>query len=128
MAREFSDFRYGRVHRLTVDTYSLQHPDRYMRSARSFAAHLTGMCVFMEHGGDRELLRLLQRWLNGKRVVEKPPLPEAVGELTIAHLIEAQSPEQHRRRVYEWAEDVWQAYAACHTLASEWIAAARRGR
>jgi hypothetical protein len=26
LAREFGDFRYGRTHRLTVDTYSLQHP------------------------------------------------------------------------------------------------------
>ena len=27
LAKEFSDYRYGKVHRLTVDTYSLQHPD-----------------------------------------------------------------------------------------------------
>ena len=32
LAREFSDYRYGRIHRLTVDAYSLQHPDEYMRS------------------------------------------------------------------------------------------------
>ena len=27
LAREFSDYRYGRIHRLTVDAYSLQHPE-----------------------------------------------------------------------------------------------------
>jgi hypothetical protein len=43
LLKEFSDFRYAKVHRLTVDTYSLQHPDDYMISAKSFAAHLTGM-------------------------------------------------------------------------------------
>src|SRR5262245_1929410 len=42
LAREFSDFHYGRAHRLTVDAYALQHPDRYMRSGKSFAAHLNG--------------------------------------------------------------------------------------
>jgi len=36
IAREFGDFRYAREHRLTVDAYSLQHPDEYMRSAKSY--------------------------------------------------------------------------------------------
>jgi hypothetical protein len=27
--REFGDVTYFRVHRMTVDTYCLQHPDRY---------------------------------------------------------------------------------------------------
>ena len=39
IAREFGDYRYSRRHRLTVDTYSLQHPERYMRSGKSFTAH-----------------------------------------------------------------------------------------
>ena len=45
LAREFGDYRYAREHRLTVDAYSLQHPDEYMRSAKSYAAHLTGAYV-----------------------------------------------------------------------------------
>ncbi len=40
--RDYSDFRYARVYRKMVDTYCLQHPDRYCASAKSFAAHLTG--------------------------------------------------------------------------------------
>ena len=32
IAREFGDYRYGRIHRLTVDVYSLQHQEKYMRS------------------------------------------------------------------------------------------------
>ncbi len=42
--RAMSDMRYARVHRLAVDAYAMQHPDRYGRSAKSFAAHLTGLC------------------------------------------------------------------------------------
>jgi len=34
IAREFSDYRYGRIHRLTVDVYSLQHPEEYMCSGK----------------------------------------------------------------------------------------------
>ncbi len=29
LAKEFNDYRYGRIHRMTVDAYSLQHPDKY---------------------------------------------------------------------------------------------------
>ena len=52
LARSFSDLTYGRLHRLFVDLYSLQHPDKYCDSAKSFAAHLTGLCCVMEHSGD----------------------------------------------------------------------------
>lgn len=52
IAREFGDYRYGRLHRLTVDSYALQHPEKYMHSAKSFAAHLTGMYAAMEHESD----------------------------------------------------------------------------
>ena len=49
IAKEFGDYRYGRIHRLTVDVYSLQHPEQYMHSGKSFAAHLTGICAALEY-------------------------------------------------------------------------------
>ena len=49
VARELGDYRYGKTHRLTVDAYSLQHPEPYMRSGKSFAAHLTGVCAALEY-------------------------------------------------------------------------------
>ncbi len=104
-----------------VDTYSLQHPDPYMVSAKSFAAHLTGMCCFLEYDNDRNLLRLLQRWLDGKKQLDKPELFEHLGDLTIAHIIDARDAEEHLRLVQEWAADVWRAYALYHALAREWI-------
>ena len=52
LARSFSDLTYGRFHRIFVDLYSLQHPDKYCASAKSFAAHLTGLCCVMEHSCD----------------------------------------------------------------------------
>jgi len=51
LAREFGDYRYARMHRLTVDVYALQHPAEYMRSAKSYAAHLTGMYAALKEGG-----------------------------------------------------------------------------
>ena len=121
LSREFSDATYMSVHRLTVDCYSLQHPQDYMKSAKSYAAHLTGISIFMESDGDQRLLKLTQRWLNGERQLEKPSLPPHFGDLTIANILPAANGREHGERVREWARDIWQAYGQYHGQAREWI-------
>lgn len=131
IAREFGDYRYGRVHRLTVDAYSLQHPDRYMRSGKSFAAHLTGACVAAEHEDASAVNRAVQRWLSGNPVVHKPErLPERRGELTVTHVHSAASAEEHVERVREWARSAWEAWSEHHDSARRLIdeATAQAGR
>lgn len=64
-ARSFADPPYWRVHRMMVDAYCLQHPERYCVSAKSLAAHLTGLCCAFEHGGHPSVNAAVQRWLNG---------------------------------------------------------------
>ena len=122
LARDFGDFRYFRVHRLMVDTYSMQHPERYCKSAKSLAAHLTGLAWLMEHGGDRALgSEPLRRWLNGRSDLEKPPIPGFRGVLTIADVRGARDPEAYALAVERWARSTWEAYAPLHELAREWI-------
>ena len=123
LAREFGDFRYARLHRLTVDAYALQHPSEYMRSGKSYAAHLTGMCAAMEMDDPRDVNEAVQRWLNGAKAIERPSEPEASrrGELTIAHLHAAAQAEEHLVRVREWAGSVWDAWRDYHDVARQWI-------
>ena len=40
LARDFSDPRHFAVHRLQVDTYSVQHPERYCQGRHGMVAHL----------------------------------------------------------------------------------------
>jgi hypothetical protein len=126
LAKEYSDFRYAKVHRLTVDAYCLQHPDIYMVSPKSFAAHLTGMCCAMAYGNDPHLRRILQQWLNGKKQLEKPPMLAHLGSLTISHVANAKDGAEHAKLVKEWAAEVWNAYAIYHDLAKNLIATAQR--
>ena len=126
LAKEFSDYRYGKIHRLTVDSYCLQHPDVYMVSAKSFAAHLVGMCCAMEYSGDTDLLRDLQKWLNGKNQLEKPATLKEFGNLTILHPAAATDAIEHSKLVKEWAENVWKSYAVYHDLAKGWVEKARK--
>ena len=122
LAREFSDYRYGRVHRLTVDAYALQHPDAYMRSGKSFAAHLTGMCAALEYEDALALNQTIQKWLSTNPKIEKPVrLPAVRGAITITHIHHASNPEAHVARVREWAQEVWHAWSEHHALARQLI-------
>ena len=125
VARDFSDVRYFRVHRLMVDTYALQHPDDYCASAKSMAAHLTGVAWLL----DRDVSRAtgsaaLRRWVEAHPDLERPTPPAFRGALTIADVRVAKEPRAYADAVDRWARSTWEAYAPLHAIAHEWIQAA----
>ena len=123
--RDFSDARYFRTHRLLVDTYCLQHPDQYCRSAKSLAAHLVGLCWVLEAGAGAAVgpdqLRL---WLDGPQPLDKPALPPRRGSTTIGDLPGDAEPGVWAAAVRGWAEATWAAYQDLQPLARAWLAAA----
>lgn len=131
LAREFGDYRYAAKHRTTVDAYALQHPDQYMRSAKSYAAHLTGLTAAIESENPRVLHAVVQQWLSGRVALERPGQPPAGarGELTILHVLAAPTPAEHLARVQQWAQSTWRAWSSFHPLAASWMeqASHRRG-
>ena len=122
--RAFEDSRYGTMRRLAVDCYACQH-DRYILSGRSLAAHLTGVAVAIEHGGAEQVNERVQRWLSRTRHVEKPAIPRARGNITIADVAGA-APDEYAAAVHRWADSIWTAWSAHHALAREWIASSLR--
>ncbi len=110
--------------RLTIDVYSLQHPDRYCLSAKSLAAHLTGVAWCVEHDSSERGLQILQRWLNSPGELVKPELPRERGALTIADVAAAESPDDYVVRLARWAQSTWAAYAPLQQVARDWISAA----
>jgi hypothetical protein len=121
-ARAYADLSFGRLHRLVVDTYCLQHPP-YIESAKSLAAHLLGVCAALEHENNPIVVNAIHRWLNGPARVEKPAVPEFRGSVTIASVIEIADadPAVYARAVRGWARSTWAAYGALHPLAHRWI-------
>jgi hypothetical protein len=103
--------------RMTVDTYCMQHPDRYCVSAKSLAAHLTGLCWALEYSGHPSGLKALQKWLNGPARIEKQALPSFRGALTIADV--GDTPD--RQAIGRWARSTWEAYSTLHAIARQWI-------
>ena len=122
IAREFSNYHYGKIHRLTVDAYSLQHPDAYMRSGKSFAAHLTGIYAALEAKDSLVVNRTVRKWLDANPKIEKPAgIPRRRGKLTIAFVHSAADADEHSKRVREWAREVWSAWSEHHDLAKHLI-------
>jgi hypothetical protein len=123
--REYDDMRFGRYHRIVVDVYAMQHPDRYGRSAKSFAAHLTGLCAWLDdEAASQSVNAAVQRWLSGPSPIERPALPTGYGRLTIRDLVDEGDPVRYGDALRGWARATWNAYAALHETARAWIATA----
>jgi hypothetical protein len=127
LAREYGDFRFARVHRLTVDAYAVQHPGRpERRCIQSVAVHLIGLHLSLELGlrGD-EAVRIMQRSADGAERFHWLEPPAAPGPLTIRDVHDAGAdPEAHRRRVRMWAQCAWQAWRRHHLQIRAWAGAA----
>src|SRR5262245_50310661 len=88
--REFS-----RARRLIVDAYCLQHPEQYMKSTKSAAAHLAAMCWSLEYDRAENLHPALKLLLDGPRTFVRvpPPPPLRRGTLTIRHMLDVEDPD-----------------------------------
>jgi hypothetical protein len=117
---------YAGPGRMAWDAYCVQHPARYCVSVKSLIAHLGGLCWALEFGGQVRGYDALNRLPNGTLAVDKPALPPSRGALTIADVAGLEDAE-HMATVERWSRAVWEAYAALHPFARQWIAAALPG-
>jgi CTP:molybdopterin cytidylyltransferase MocA len=127
LAREFGDITFGRVHRQTVDVYSVQHPgtdDR--RQRQSVALHLIGLCHWLEHDVAFDRLNAItQRLASAERRWPWLTPPEAY-PMSVGGLLEARDGAEHVRLVRQWADTTWEAWAAHHWTVREWARDALR--
>lgn len=129
LERDYSGFAPHPIHRLAVDAYCLQHPDEYMKSAKSAAAHLTGVVHAFEYDASPRIGRALEIWLDGGVEVTRPepPPPGDRGRMTIADVLGAEDPEEHGDRVRRWAVAAWDAWSPHHATARRWVEEALAG-
>lgn len=123
LAREYGDIRYGKVHRLTVDAYAVQHPGRPSpRSIRSVAIHLMSLCAVLERDFPTRRVPALLKEASGRmdRYEWLSP-PASMGPLTVADVHAAESPEKHRRIVRAWADSAWSAWSDRHPTVRAWL-------
>jgi Family of unknown function (DUF5946) len=123
LAREYSDPAYGRVHRLSVDAYAVQHPGiPSPQSIQSVAVHLIRLCLLLDKGVDlqraNDVIKAAAE--SGQNYVWLTP-PASLGEITVADVYQAQDPDEHEQRVRRWASSAWIAWSGHHATVRSWL-------
>ncbi len=123
-ARGLGDHRYGELQQLTMDTYALQHPALSKRgSTQSLAPHLIGLCALLERGLPATVaIQAVRNAVKLRDSFECLTQPESCGELTILHVRDATTLQEHIRRVREWSSSVWKAWSPHHRVIRKWTA------
>jgi hypothetical protein len=124
LAREYSDPAYMAVHRLSVDTYAIQHPGRPSRqSIQSVGLHLSRLCLFIEGGlaAERANDAMLAAARFKQSMVWLEP-PASFGDITVARVVTATTVDAHVAAVSDWARAAWQAWAPHHSVIQRRIA------
>ena len=123
LVREYGDAAYYSIHRLTVDTYAVQHPGHPSpQSIQSVAVHLISLCLVLEHGADlQRATRAMQAAVKTKeRFVWLTP-PASLGSVTVADVRAATNVEEHRKRVRAWCACAWEAWSPHHATIHNWL-------
>lgn len=123
LAREYSDYRYARVHRLTVDAYAVQHPGRPSpQSVQSVALHLMSLCAILEEDVEhRTATAMLKRASAQKDLFHWLEPPSSTGRVTVLDVRRASDPDEHAAVVREWAESAWSAWSHHHASVRTWL-------
>ena len=123
LSREYSNRRLTAVHRLSVDTYAVQHPgDRSPQCVQSVAVHLCRLCVVLEakYPVERANAVMLQvkRFEHSFFYLEPP---SRRGAITAADVVVAGSIVEHITKVQQWALSAWEAWSAHHETIRRWL-------
>lgn len=120
LAREYSNRKCWKNHRLTVDAYAAQHPgDKSIQSIQSVAVHLLSLYwIFEEKVPHGEATRLIKRATALKFEWLTPP--RCLGAINVKSVWETKGFEAHNSAVEKWANSVWLAWRSHHVIIKEW--------
>jgi len=122
LAREYSDPELMiSVHRLSVDTWAVQNPgDGSRRAIQSVGLHLARLMIQIEDGLTGQAANASMLGF-AVRKAELPKLPPRTRyAITVADVVKAVAPEDHRRAVRQWAAATWNNWDDQHDFIRRW--------
>lgn len=123
LAFEYSDPALMPVHRLSVDTYAVQHPGDGSRQAiQSVGLHLARLMLQLESpmppkAANDVMLRLGRR-KSTLVLLDRP----AAFRMTIADVAPLAGTPAHEDAVRSWARCTWEDWHGSHGYIREWVA------
>ncbi|MCL4530109.1 MAG: DUF5946 family protein [Chloroflexi bacterium] len=124
LARDYGEYNYPTVYRLSVDAYTVQHPGRPNRQAiQSVAVHLIALYYLLEKGlPEAQVIRTRSRAAQFSDQFFWLEPPTSMGPITIVNAADAEGLEEYQRVAREWAKSAWEAWRAHHDQIRKWAA------
>ncbi|MBN1898895.1 MAG: hypothetical protein JW827_08970 [Spirochaetes bacterium] len=123
LKKQYGEYGYPELeHRLTVDTYAVQHPGKpSKKSIQSVAVHLISLYYILEKDFTGKMsIKTIQQALHNKDKYTWLEPPDPIGKTTILDVEKAKDLKEHKIIVKEWAIDVWKAWSAHHDIIKKW--------
>lgn len=123
LAREYGEWNYPSIHRLTVDCYCAQHPTKTSntKAAQSIQIHLLGIYLSLEDKLNYDEITTIMGSVvnsNKNKFAWLQP-PKNLGKVTISEVWKAKTLQQHEEIVHTWAESIWNAWESHHDSIKE---------
>lgn len=124
LAAEYSSVDLGRINRLTVDTWAVQHPgdpnDR--RAVQSVGLHLARLMLQLAcPRPPAETNQVMLDFACHKHTL-RALVPPSGFSRTVADVAPFAGTPQHVSKVHEWAEATWKDWSHEHAYIGDWIA------
>lgn len=124
LTAEYSLKELRAVHRLTVDTWAVQHSgsaeDR--RAIQSVGLHLARLLLQLESPRSPEETNAVMLDFSRHKATLKRLPPPAAFSVTVADVVPFAGSPGHSEKVREWAEATWRDWSAHHEYIRQWIA------
>jgi hypothetical protein len=118
LAREYGEWQYPPIHRLTVDCYAAQHPTKTIdpKSAQSVQVHLLGIYLALEKKIEpQQITKIIGEVVTkNKNNFSWFEPPQDLGNITISNIWQAKTLSEHEVLVYKWADSIWHAWEKYH--------------
>lgn len=123
LAEEFSNAALMSIHRLTVDTWAVQHPglqdDR--RAVQSVGLHLARLYMQLEHPRPpKETNAVMLDFARHKKTLV-PLTPAGTFRITARDVAPFAGTAHHIPKVREWAEATWEDWSDHHETVRTWV-------
>ena len=124
LEREYSNPELVGIHRLSVDSWAVQHPgDGSRRAIQSVGLHLARLMVQLDDGltGEEANAAMLKFSARKSSLPALEPPPSFT--MTVADVVGAVGADDHRRMVQRWAEATWADWRHQQDFVREWASA-----
>lgn len=126
LSEEYSRPELGATHRLSVDTYAVQHPgDQSRQAIQSVGLHLARLMILLETPlppkEANDVMRRLGERKVGLEYLERP----SSFSMTVADVVPLAGTEHHSDRVRLWARSAFDDWKEHHDYIRTWATPAQ---